>query len=107
MNKYKPPCVPPLEKAILVPQNPGAFPPALLEGSDVEQRTLGLTVHRKATLTIAWKTPQIQPANSSSVATKFFEIFCCCWVFMTHLHVKIIWVLEFRSPAVPDVINGW
>lgn len=62
------------------------------EGSDSERRTLGLIAHCRAALTIAWKAAQLSLLNSSSVANKSFDIFCRGWAFMTHLHVKIIWV---------------
>ena len=60
-----------------------------------------------APLTVAWKTPRLCLVNGGSDANKSFEIFCHGWVFLTHLHVKIIWVSESWSPAVPNVINGW
>lgn len=48
--------------------------------------------HCRAALTTAWKAAQICLLNSNSDANKPFEIFCRGWAFMTHLHVKIIWV---------------
>lgn len=96
-----------IKQLLSVPWNPGCRGGALSCGR-VLPLSRGLWVklaHFRAILTVAWKTPQLCLVNSSSVANKSFEICYCRRVSVTHLHVNIIWPLEFRSRAVSNVIN--
>lgn len=51
------------------------------------------------------KTPLIFSGNSSSIANKSDAIFCLRWVLWHICMSGSFWVLEFVSPAVPNVIK--